>query len=297
MRISIVSVAALCGGASAFTGFRSSKRNNAFHMATELDEPFFATVVEPEATTKAEKVAAMEEKGSAQVSSQGSAQDGISMPHSEVPETGEKVMSQSIPFLECPTVLNGALAGDVGFDPLGFAKTEEDLMRYREAEVKHARLAMLAAAGWPLSEVFDRKIAGVLGLNPALDASDRVPSLLNGGLEKISPFYWAAVVIFGAFVDTYGVFLSEKAAGSKKDTGYFPGNFGFDPLGLYPKDTEGQMRMQLAEIKHGRLAMIAVAGYTVQEAVFKTGVVDETPFFFSPIPQIFNVAANSGTVQ
>ena len=28
-------------------------------------------------------------------------------------------------------------------------------MFLREAEVKHARLAMLAAAGWPLSELLD----------------------------------------------------------------------------------------------------------------------------------------------
>lgn len=41
------------------------------------------------------------------------------------------------------------------------------------------------------------------------------------------------------------------------DTTYFPGNLDFDPLGLYPKTQEGRERMQLAEIKHGRLAMIA----------------------------------------
>ena len=77
-------------------------------------------------------------------------------------------MSQSLPFLPRPAALTGALAGDVGFDPLGFAKSEADLMNYREAEVKHARLAMLAAAGWPLSEVFDKKIAAVMGMEPVL---------------------------------------------------------------------------------------------------------------------------------
>ena len=71
--------------------------------------------------------------------------------------------SMSLPFMDRPAALTGALAGDVGFDPLGFASSEADLMNYREAEVKHARLAMLAAAGWPLSEVFDKKIAVILG--------------------------------------------------------------------------------------------------------------------------------------
>ena len=52
-------------------------------------------------------------------------------------------MSMSLPFMPRPTALKGTLAGDVGFDPFGFAKSEADLMNYREAEVKHARLAML----------------------------------------------------------------------------------------------------------------------------------------------------------
>ena len=42
--------------------------------------------------------------------------------------------SQSMPFMARPAALDGSLAGDVGFDPLGFAKTKEDLMNYREAE-------------------------------------------------------------------------------------------------------------------------------------------------------------------
>ena len=48
-------------------------------------------------------------------------------------------MSQSLPFLPRPAYLDGTLAGDVGFDPFGFAKSESELMNYREAEVKHAR--------------------------------------------------------------------------------------------------------------------------------------------------------------
>lgn len=54
------------------------------------------------------------------------------------------VMSDSLPFLKCPAVLADCeFAGNVGFDPLGFAKNTEQLMEYREAEMKHARLAML----------------------------------------------------------------------------------------------------------------------------------------------------------
>ena len=52
-------------------------------------------------------------------------------------------MSESIPFLKRPLVLTGELAGDVGFDPIGFAKNRENLWEMREAEIKHGRLAML----------------------------------------------------------------------------------------------------------------------------------------------------------
>ena len=54
-------------------------------------------------------------------------------------------MSQALPFLSRPAALDGTLAGDVGFDPFGFSKSKEDLMNFREAEIKHARLAMLVS--------------------------------------------------------------------------------------------------------------------------------------------------------
>jgi Chlorophyll A-B binding protein len=54
------------------------------------------------------------------------------------------VMSQALPFLPCPPVLrDNNFAGNVGFDPFGLAPTTELLWHYREAEIKHARLAML----------------------------------------------------------------------------------------------------------------------------------------------------------
>lgn len=189
-----------------------------------------------------------------------------------------KEMSQSLPFLERPQFLDGTYAGDVGFDPLNFARGTGELFSYREAEIKHGRLAMLAAAGWPLSEVFDKPIANSLGLSPLLDSQDRVPSPLNGGLGKVSPLYWVAVLALTAAVDVYGTLK----AGDALKSGYTPGDLGFDPFGLLPEDENGKQRMKLAEIKHARLAMVAIVGFAVQEYVSKLGVVDETPFFFSP---------------
>lgn len=48
---------------------------------------------------------------------------------------------------------------------------------------------------------------------------------------------------------------------------YEPGNFGFDPLGLMPKDEAGQMQMKTKELNNGRLAMLATIGVWAQELV------------------------------
>ena len=41
-------------------------------------------------------------------------------------------------------------------------------------------------------------------------------------------------------------------------------------------------QMELAEIKHGRLAMLAITGFAVQEAIYGTPVVEQSPWFFHP---------------
>jgi hypothetical protein len=103
---------------------------------------------------------------------------------------------------------------------------------------------MLAAAGWPLAELLDRPLANLLNKEAVVDAMDRNPSILNGGLEKVSPVYWGFILGAAALIDIYQI---QRA--NADDPEYFPGNLGFDPLGLYPKDKEGQRRMQTMEIK------------------------------------------------
>lgn len=192
-----------------------------------------------------------------------------------------KKLSESIPFLECPKVLReSTLVGNVGFDPLQLAQNQEQLMEYREAEIKHSRLAMLAAVGWPVSELTDRTIASYFNAPSTLDEGDRVPSVLNGGLDRIDPRFWGFCLGLSAAIDLYGV--SKSRRGSE---GYFPGNIGFDPLNLFPADKQGQENMKLAEIKHGRTAMVGVAGYVVEEYVTKMAVVDDTPVLFQPITE------------
>jgi hypothetical protein len=174
-----------------------------------------------------------------------------------------------------PRVLDGSLLGDVGFDPLGFSKNKNTLLWMREAELKHGRLAMLAAVGWPLSELYHKQIAGVFGLTSILAEGDRAPSLLNGGLSSV---YASGILIMsillGAILEGKAMNNGEVFIGSEKSEGYRPGDFGFDPLGM------DSQRNALAEIKNGRLAMIAITAFAFQEAFTGVPVVQETPYLF-----------------
>lgn len=185
-----------------------------------------------------------------------------------------QTMSVALPWAPRPAGLDSfKLSGDRGFDPAGFAKSKADLLKYRSAEIKHCRLAMLAAAGWPISELVDGGLAKTLNLPTELTPDGLAPSLLNGGLLSVSPIYWLAVVAAAAYVEVNGLAL-------KKDA---PGDFGFDPLGLYPKNPVEQAERQESELRHGRTAMLGITGFALQEFVFKSPVTQETPIFFEPI--------------
>ena len=148
---------------------------------------------------------------------------------------------------------DNTLAGDMSFDPLQIADTPEKLAWYREAEVKHARLAMLAAFGWPVSEITN--------FGGLLTGDGRAPSLLNGGLGNVNAIYWAGVAALAVYWEGQG--LDKKFS---KDAEYLPGMLGFDPLGA------DSPSMRAAEIMNGRVAMLAITAYALEEAVTRAPI-------------------------
>merc|ERR1719199_2075238 len=169
------------------------------------------------------------------------------------------------------------LVGNKGFDPFNCATSLETLKGYREAELKHGRLAMLAAAGWPVSELVQPWLSKALGAPDLLAQGEEAPSLLNGGLDKINPLFFMGVIIFSATVEA-------TALNRMKAADAMPGDLGFDPLKLYTgKDSAVQRDLELKELNNGRLAMIAITWYAAEEFLTKASVVNDTPFLFKSI--------------
>lgn len=178
-----------------------------------------------------------------------------------------------LPLVDSIFVGGGQLAGDWGFDPLGLAPTPQTLAWYREAEMKHARLAMLAALGWPLAEELNGPLSALLGRESLL-VDGRAPTLLNGGLGAVPLLYWIGVLALAIWVESNYI---DMQIGVARRTDYMPGMLGFDPLKLNSR------LMREAEVLNGRVAMVAVVIYAISEAIFKQPVVAETPFLFQPI--------------
>ena len=182
-------------------------------------------------------------------------------------------------LIDTISVGGGQLAGDVGFDPLQLAEDPGKLAFFREAEIKHARLAMLAAAGWPLSELFNPGLSNAIGAKSLLQAGDRAPSILNGGLLDVNGAYWGFALAVAIFAESKYL-DAQLGVGSKygsRPDDYLPGMVGFDPLGMDSKVTRA------AEIWNGRAAMVAITVFALEEAITKPGVVDLTPLFFKPL--------------
>merc|ERR1719440_478246 len=175
--------------------------------------------------------------------------------------------SKALPFLKRPDLLDMTMAGDVGFDPLNICNSPDRLKFMRDAEVKHCRLAMLAAAGWPAGEFLDAPLGKALGLTPLVEETNGLePSILNGGLGQVSPFFWLLVLAGATYLEigSFGKVNSERE---------IVGDLGFDPAGFYKGlDEAGKKSMELKEIKNGRLAMLAITGFVAQEAVTQTPI-------------------------
>ena len=159
-----------------------------------------------------------------------------------------------------------AIGGEeVNFDPAGFleGKSELEVNRYRECELTHGRVGMLASAGFLVQEKFHPLFAADGG--PAIDQIPQLPvwlwGVMLGGITAAEAFR-----ISVAFRELDGEKLKAETA---LRPGYTPGDLGLDPLGLAPEDPAEFAEMQEKELAHARVGMVAAAGFLAQEAITK----------------------------
>jgi len=144
------------------------------------------------------------------------------------------------------------------FDPMGFSTdcSGEQLAFLREAELKHGRIGMIASLGFIAGE----KLSPILGAPSELQGP--MVNLVGKPLVLVPEQFWGAICVATMFTEL--IMLNAQAQNPALTEA---GDFGFDPLGLKPKDAKGLMEMQNKELNNGRLAMLAAAGIVAQEQV------------------------------
>jgi hypothetical protein len=141
------------------------------------------------------------------------------------------------------------------------------MKRYREAEVTHGRVAMLAALGFLTGENF-HPLFGLEGTE--LLAVDSLTEV-----RAVFPQFFELMVIGISGAEVYRALcgwskpnsVSGVAKGDLLTADYYPGDIGFDPIGLKPTDADEFATMQTKELQNGRLAMLGIAGMVAQELV------------------------------
>mmetsp|Transcript_28189 Transcript_28189/g.47223 ORF Transcript_28189/g.47223 Transcript_28189/m.47223 type:complete len:229 (+) Transcript_28189:105-791(+) len=154
------------------------------------------------------------------------------------------------------------------FDPAGLLNTAtvEDVRRYREAELTHGRVAMLAALGFVVGETLEDF--------PLFNGTITGPAIFQ--FQQVQSGFWEPLLIGIGICEAYRVAVGwarpDSSGVNKLDPEYEMGDLNFDPFGLKPTDAEELKTLQTKELNNGRLAMIAIGGFVAQELVNSTEI-------------------------
>ncbi|CAN1259407.1 Chlorophyll a-b binding protein CP29.3, chloroplastic [Linum perenne] len=218
-------------------------------------------------------------------------------PKKVAPPAGDRLVW--FPGANPPEWLDGSMVGDRGFDPLGLAKPAEYLQfdfdsldqnlaknlagdvigvrtenaeevkptpfqpydevfgiqRFRECELIHGRWAMLGTLG-------ALAVEGLTGV--AWQDAGKQVELVEGASYLGQPLPFSLTTLIWIEVLVIGFIEFQRNAELDPEKRLYPGGY-FDPLGL-ASDPEKKESLQLAEIKHSRLAMVAFLIFGIQAA-------------------------------
>jgi len=180
-----------------------------------------------------------------------------------------------------PAHLDGSLAADAGFDPLNLA-AEGRLAKMREAELLHARWAMLGVPGALIPEVLSRSGVDVgEAIWWKVGAAKLAGDTINwGGVEGFHIAGGQGVAVIAAcqlvlmggpeYARYVGINSLEPVGIPLPGCADYPGGAPFDPMGL-SEDAAAFERQKVMELKNGRLAMVAMAGFAAQAVATREG--------------------------
>ena len=130
------------------------------------------------------------------------------------------------------------------------------LRDYREAEIRHGRLAMLAAMIWPLQEMVDQFLLSEEQFGPLLYGPVTLPYF---------PLLMTAIMLLLGYLDIYSQAIKDM---DQIGDAFLPGDCFWDPLQVLQGAPDNMRRnMQERELFNGRAAMIAIGAYIVEESI------------------------------
>ena len=197
-------------------------------------------------------------------------------------------------FLTPPPHLNGTVPGDSGFDPLSLSSDPSTFSKYIECEILHARWAMMGAVGALVPEALELfggvevgesvwwKV-GAAKLNEDLTLNwGGIEGLRIAGKQSIGLILLCQLALMGGpeYARYVGIRSLEPVGVHLPGEPLYPGGSPFDPLG-FSFSPDSYVEQQVKEIKNGRIAMVAFAGYFAQAALTGRGPVQNLVDFLS----------------
>lgn len=156
------------------------------------------------------------------------------------------------------------------WDPLGLTENmdEQNLKLMRAAELKHGRVAMLACVGWAWT-ASGTHFEGMISKSAGVSFADIAALGPLAGAAKIpAAGIWQMIFAIGSL---------EIYWENKYPSNECAGNFGVPTM---TKDPAKLAEFELAELKHGRLAMFGIISFACAASL--PGSVPLYPYIFGP---------------